>query len=223
MNDARFEELLDRLLENELSDADGDELANALRAEPGRGRELRRHLALWELWSQQHAPERSVEAFCASWRERLRAEEEPDGFLAAVRSRIALDAGDGGTQISLREWWRALWRAPRAVWLPAATMTVLAVFFGVWLAHRAEAMVTIQGEAVCPACVLHIGHEHVAAIRTQEGGSARVYFLAPTPELASMQPYFCSGPNPITIEGRLVVEADRTTVSVNRIVAPPVP
>jgi hypothetical protein len=223
MNDARFADLLDRLLENELADAEGDELAEALRTEPGRCRELRRHLALWELWSQQQAPERSAEAFCASWRERLRAEEEPESFLAALRSRIARDAAGRGSHTSARGWWRTLWRAPRAVWLPTAAMAALALFFGVWSTHRAEATVTIRGEAVCPACVLHIGHAHVPAIRVQEAGATRVYFLEPTPELAAMQRYFCSGPHPITVEGRLTADTDRASIAVSRIVNPPLP
>ena len=89
MNSQRYQELLGRLLEGELSDAEAGELAAGLKEQPELQRELRSHLVLWELWSQQHTPERSADAFLNAWKTRLRVEsEDADAFAEAMRLRI---------------------------------------------------------------------------------------------------------------------------------------
>jgi hypothetical protein len=91
MNSQRYQELLGRLLEGELSDAESEELAAGLKERPEMRRDLRSHLVLWELWSQQHTPERSSEAFLNAWKTRLRVErEDADAFAEAIRTRIGV-------------------------------------------------------------------------------------------------------------------------------------
>lgn len=221
MSPERFEELLGRLLDGELSPVDGDELAAVLRAEPDRRRECRQHLVLWELWSQQQAPERSAEAFVAAFRTRMHAERQSESFVDSLKKRIARDAGGAGTESRLGAWWAALRRPAGLAW--ASSVAVVALVFFVWLLapHRAEAMTIVHGEAVCPLCVLHEGHVHRPALRVNEGGVARVIDLDPSDQLAQMQGYFCSGPNPLTVEGRPHTEAGRTSFNVSRIELPP--
>src|SRR5687767_8704651 len=89
MNSQRYQELLGRLLEGELSDAEAEELAAGLKERPELQRDLRSHLVLWEFWSQQHTPERSSDAFLNAWKTRLRVEREDiDTFAEVTRSRI---------------------------------------------------------------------------------------------------------------------------------------
>jgi len=210
MNTDRFEELLGRLLDNELSLAEGDELAAALRAEPARFRELRQHLGLWELWTQQQAPERSAEAFLAACRTRLRAEREGENFLTRLKERISRDSTKSKRPTHLA------WAASIALVI-AATAIVLWQF----AAHPStEIMIALQGEAVCPACVLHEGHEHVPALRVRKDGATRVYYLDPSPALASQQGYFCGGPTPVKIEGKIHRVGDRDRLAVSQIELP---
>src|SRR5262245_64312450 len=89
MNSPRYQELLGRLLEGELSVAEAEELAAELRERSELQRDLRSHLVLWELWSQQHTPERSSDAFLNGWKTRLRVEgEDAEAFAEAMRTRI---------------------------------------------------------------------------------------------------------------------------------------
>src|SRR5688572_25411082 len=100
MNSQRYQELLGRLLEGELSDAEAEELAAGLKDRPEMQRDLRSHLVLWKFWSQQHTPERSSDTFLNAWKTRLRVErEDADAFAAATRSRI--DAPDRRTEIAI--------------------------------------------------------------------------------------------------------------------------
>jgi len=220
MTDPRFEELLGELLDGELTPAAGDELAAAVRAEPVRRRELRQHLVLWELWSQQQAPERSAEAFLASWRTRLRAESHGEAFLAALKSRISR----AGISDSRPSWFGAGWdglrRPAGLVWASAVAVVALTLFVWLLTPHRAEATI-LRGEAVCPACTLHEGHVHAPALRVHADGTTHIYYLEGFPKLTEMQGYFCSGPNPITVEGTPRTAAGRASVSVSRLEVPP--
>jgi hypothetical protein len=94
-----------------------------------------------------------------------------------------------------------------------------------WLAapRSAQAMITIQGEAVCPACVLHEGHQHTPAIRVRTGGTTLTYYLDRSPALTVGQEYFCMGPNPIMVEGKPRTEGGRVLLNVSRAVLPPPP
>jgi len=210
MNTDRFEELLGRLLDNELSLAEGDELAAALRAEPARLRELRQHLGLWELWTQQQAPERSAEAFLAACRTRLRAECEGEGFLTRLKERIYWDS----TKSKM---------PTRLAWATSIVLVISATAIALWqfaAYPSTETMIALQGEAVCPACVLHEGHEHVPAVRVRKNGATRVYYLDPSPALASQQSYFCGGPTPVKIEGKTHRVGGRDRLAVSQIELP---
>lgn len=100
MNRERFEELLDDLLERELTPDEAGELAQAVRTDPAWRGELRRHLVLWELWSQQQTPERSADAFVAACRTRLRAEREDERFVAGLNRRIREERDSGSAERS---------------------------------------------------------------------------------------------------------------------------
>ena len=222
MNNARYPELLGRLLEGELSEPEAGELARELSACPELQCDLHRHLVVWELWSQHQAPERSEEAFVAAWKTRLRAETEGAGkFCETVRARLETRRGRFFSWLATLG--AALRRPTGIAWAASAALAGFVVVF--WLAtpRSAQAMITIQGEAVCPACVLHEGHQHTPAIRVQKGGTTLIYYLERSPPLAVGQEYFCMGPNPITVEGKPRTEGDRVLLNVSRTVLPPPP
>jgi hypothetical protein len=222
MNVARYEELLGLLFEGELSEAEAGELARELAARPELQPDLQRHLVLWEVWSQHQAPERSAEAFVAAWKTRVRAENEgADKFYQAVRDHL----GTRGRRLST--WIAALWAALRRpkgmAWAASAAVASLAMVFWLAVPRSAQAMIAIEGEAVCPACVLHESHQHTPAIRVHQGGTTLIYYLDRTPPLTIGQGYFCTGPHPITVEGKTRTVNGRLLLDVSRTVLPPAP
>ncbi|MBI5380564.1 MAG: hypothetical protein HZA31_01565 [Opitutae bacterium] len=201
MNAARYQELLGRLLEQELTESEAAELARGLTAQPGLQTDLQRHLVLWEIWSQHASPERSAEAFVAAWATRLRAENEgADPFWQAVQARLA----------DRRRWFWPGWRA--TLWATSAVAAGLAVALWLVVPRAAQAMVTVQGEAVCTVCILHESGAHLPAVRVRAEGKPAVYYLQPTPELHALQDRFCNGPAPITVDGTTQTQAGRTTL-----------
>ena len=74
---------------HELSASETAELAEAAGQNPARARDLRQHLALWELYAQRVAVERSGDAFVAAWETRLRAEADSDVFVERVGAQLS--------------------------------------------------------------------------------------------------------------------------------------
>jgi hypothetical protein len=201
-SDARYEYLSNLALDGELTDADASELAQALAEDTGRKEDFRRLLLLWETWSQNVAPERSAEAFVAAWKTRQSAEIDPETFTAAVEDKLAdkqpsLISQAATSLISLLAWLRR----PASLACTAVFVVVLAISLWFATSQTANAKVSIEGEAVCPACVLHESHQHSAAIRLRIGDKVLVYYLDHSPDLDKKQGSFCSGPNPIKVEG----------------------
>lgn len=204
MTAARYEYLSHRALDSELTEAEASELAQALTEDSVQRNDFVQLLLFWETWSQSVAPERSADAFVAAWKTRQSAEIDSGDFAAAVESKLvnkppSLISQAATSVVS----WLAWLRRPASLACTAAGVVVLA--FGFWFAttQTANARVSIAGEAVCPACVLHESREHSAAVRTRIGDSVQVYYLDRSPDLDKKQGTFCSGPNPIKVEGEL--------------------
>ena len=207
MNAARYEELLGRLLDGELTGAESVELAEGLQASPGLRQNLRRHLVIGEVCSQNHAPERSAESFVNAWKTRLRAESEnANVFSDALRERLTSPG-------RLKNWLLTL---PASIRRPAgvawaASLALLMLVAVVWFAveRPAQAMTTIRGEAVCTACTLHESHSHLPAIRVTDSSSVKIYYLDRAAVSPSQQDYFCAGPEPVTATGKVETEHGR--------------
>jgi hypothetical protein len=88
MSDARYDELLGRLLDHDLSETEAAELAALASRRPEGRSDVRQHLRMWDLFEQQHAEERSTEAFVRAWRMRLTAEADANGFVGRVAARL---------------------------------------------------------------------------------------------------------------------------------------
>jgi hypothetical protein len=218
MNPARYQELLGRLLEGELSGAEAEELAGGLGASPALRQDLRRHLVLWEVWSQHQAAERSAESFVNAWKTRLRAESESaDAFPHAVRDRLQ-SPGMIGAWVRA---FRAMIRRPAGIaWAASLTMAGLVALFWFAAPRSARAMTTIKGEAVCPACVLHESHEHSPAIRVTEGNVIRIYYLDRNAAVGGLQDYFCGGPTPVVAKGKARTEKGRRLFDAATVIIP---
>jgi len=220
VNAERFEALLGCLLDDELTPLEGDELAAAIRADPGRRSELRQHLMIWELWAQQQAPERSADAFLAACRTRLRAARQGESFLTRLKARLPRSTTNPKRLTPSGRWWSALRRPAGLAWAASVVLLSFASVFWLVTTHRAAALTVVQGEAVCPACVLHIGHEHVPAVRVQKDGVATVYYLKSSTDLSSRQGYFCGGPTPVKVEGKAHRDGDRLFLDVSHLELP---
>ena len=232
-----FDGLLTALLDGELSAADGDELAALLRADPSRRRELRQHLVLWELWSQQQAPERSADSFLNGWRTRLRAGEtaglEVVGhggagvlgeFLAELKERISRQDAGPTTSTQPRAWWPA-WRRPaRLAWTVSFALMALAAFLWLVAPHDARATTTLHGEVVCTACILHQTHEHLPAILVRDGTTTRVYYVESGQQAFRGLGDFCAAPIPTVTTGKAEMKDGRMLFDAETVEAgPPLP
>jgi hypothetical protein len=219
MNAARFEELLGRLLEGELTNAESVELARGLEDSPELLQELRRHLTTWEVWSQHQAPERSAEAFVNAWKTRLRAEREnADAFSEALRERLESPGLLQTWLLSLRA---TVCRPARILWATSLGLVMFVFLFWLTSQRSAQAITSIHGEAVCTACTLHQSHEHLPAIRVTDGRSVRIYYLDHAAVPQNEQAYFCAGPEPVTATGKVEKKEGRLHLKSATVTIPP--
>lgn len=208
-DNSRYDALVATLHEEGLSAAEADELAALVRGRPELRRDLRRQLVLWDLWSQQQAPERGAESFLAACRTRLRAESAADSeeFLAALHRRQS-DA--------------ARRPAPQRRWLPrprilawAAPLVAAAAALAIWLTLPRNAQATtLTGEAICTACMLHESHEHRPVLRIQDGDTTRLCYLESDHPLYREIGNYCAAPIPIDATGGLRTENGRLILAV---------
>jgi hypothetical protein len=231
VSDARYHQLLGRLLDGELPAPELEELARMVEARPDLQKDLRQHLELWERCSQKYAPERSPEAFCAAWHTRLRAESPDDLFSKSMGERLS----DAQIKVAAEPripFWRSWLRpAPLALAAGFAVLTLVAIFAaasGGWL-HRpattpsatagTNAVVALAGESVCSTCVLHEDHRHLPAIRLKRDGVVRVVYVEICPLATKYQAHFCGGPQPIWATGVLRTNWNREVLEVRTLAA----
>jgi hypothetical protein len=223
MTTDRYDSLLAQLLDGELTPAESDEFAAALRADEAHRRELRQHLIIWELWTQQHAAERSADAFLAACRTRLTAERNSDRFVSELGQRLraqgllpaALTHGFGATRNigrTFARWWSD------HVWVglasSAAAFAAISVLVWAMLPHAARATTTLHGEAICTSCMLHETHEHLPAIRVREEGVVHIYYVQPDPRPVQRLGGYCMAPMPIVVTGQASLRDGRRVIDV---------
>lgn len=84
-----------------------------MRQSPARARDLRQHLALWELYAQRVAAERNADVFVAAWETRLRAEADSDAFVERVEAHLQ-STPEGVVRTREGPWQR--WRRAASRW-----------------------------------------------------------------------------------------------------------
>jgi anti-sigma factor RsiW len=231
VSDARYHQLLGRLLDGELTSPEMEELARLVEERPDLQKDLRQHLELWEHCSQKYAPERSPEAFCAAWHTRLRAESPDDLFSQSMGERLA----DAQNQAASKPWipfWRP-WLRPAPLRLAAClALLSVVVILAAAIANRlhrpstippaaakTNAVVALAGESVCSSCVLHEDHQHLPAIRLTQDGVTRVVYVELCPLAKRFQSRFCGGPKPIWATGVLRTNWNRVVLEVRTLAA----
>lgn len=204
MNLERYRELLDRLLDGELSAADTEELNAILRAHPELRQQARAELALWDGFAQRVAPERSGEAFVEAWKTRADTEEAAEALTPPVRSRAAAPEMVGLLRISFwRRWWRPVpiaigvfavsflamgsWWAQQYLWQGRTSPDDLAALAG------GNQVVTVTGEGVCVACVLLEGRRAGPALRLKKGAVTKIVYIRFNGFMKDFHAYFGGG------------------------------
>lgn len=197
----RYEELLSLYLDGEPSEAEFTELADLLKADENLARQFREELLIWEIWSQETAPERSAEAFLAGLHTRLRAEDDAPAFELSVTKQLK----------QRRNPFR--WRPIIAIAALLVILLSLSHFFNpadinTGLVATAEAgHVQIQGECVCLHCTLKKADRCCKAVRYIDAeGNKQIIRLVRDPQWRKYNKCFCKGPTPVKIEGKLVEE-----------------
>lgn len=214
MTQERYQQLIGLLFDGELSDDEARELSAAIGSSPELRTDLHEHLILWELWSQQQAPERSATAFFEGWKTRFSAENGAEVFNNSVLSRLSRHTPIDGLLAKAFSWAAPLSARLRetAHWLISSTfrlifassMAAAALVCLVWFAiPRSAQAVTLTGEGVCTACILHLTHTCSPALRVTSNGSQKIYFLHATDPKKRCPGGFCSAPVPIVVKGTL--------------------
>jgi hypothetical protein len=205
VNLERYRQLLDQLLDDELSPADAKELSAILRAHPELRKEVRTQLALWDGWAQRVAPERAGEAFVESWKTRADAEEELGAFTPPVRPREFFPLATALLQVPFwKRWLRPLpiaigvcavsflamgsWWAQQYLAQPRTSPDALAV-----LATGNNQIVTVAGEGVCVSCVLQESKRPGPALRLKKGEITKIVYVRFNGFTANFHDYFSGG------------------------------
>lgn len=221
MTDERFDELVQRVLDDELAGPDVAELAAEVRARPARRLELQQHLAVWELWTQQQAPERSAEAFLAACRTRLAADRGSAEFVSAVTARVRRrESPLAQLRAGVADAWHRLasgWRAPVAMGWTAACALLVAAFIWFEASRPLQAMTVVRGEAVCTACTLHQGHDHTPAIRVHGTAGDEIYYVVSDRRPVLRLGDYCRAPVPLVAHGATDRRAGRHVIDIRTV------
>jgi hypothetical protein len=214
MNRERYQQLLDSLLDGELSPAEADELLAGLRENPEHQEELRHQLILWDVWSQHAAAERSVESFVEAWKTRVRAEAGSEQFSQSVLDRISKPMAAFKVRIPFWKRWR-----PAQVGFALLALTFFAMA-GWWTQQQisraripqgnagflaqfgTNRVVTVSGEGVCIRCVLNETNHPGPAIRLKQDGATRIVYLD-FPRYSEALHQFFTGGTTVKAKGRL--------------------
>ena len=197
----RYEELLSLFLDGEPSEEELTELVGLLKDQPKLAEDFTQELLIWEAWSQEHAPERSADAFLSSFHTRLRAEDDAPDFQLAVTRQIKKRKNP------------FIWQPLLAIAAVLVILLSVSVFFNpadlnTGLISTAEAgHIQIQGECVCLHCTLKMANRCKKAVRyVDENGEAHLLRLKRNELLSDYNSCFCRGPTLAIIEGEIIIE-----------------
>jgi len=214
MTRERYQELLEALLEDELSPDEAAELVAGLRDQPDLSSDLRRHLALWNAWEQRVAGERSAESFVAAWKTRAGAEAETGRFAGPATDRIPKPGAALPLRMPFWRRWTRAWQVGFA--LLALAFISLASWFVYDQTSNAGPQVAITGEGVCQWCVLGVTNRPGPAIRVVENGTTNIIYLDLRGYTFALHRYFGGGTT-VKAEGVLHQEGDRQVLETDAI------
>jgi hypothetical protein len=214
MSEARYHELLGRMLDGRISEADAEELRRGLETDQARLRDLREHLILWELCAQEQSPDRGADPFRQRFEARLMAE---------------IDRGQGVVADPLP------WAEPgsrlfrRRVHLACAAGVILALTAGLlWIrptagpeaADRRQGpvrLVSLKGEAVCTRCILHQTEACQLALRVHQSGREELWVVNDQGAESNLGRAYCHGATPVLAQGSLRSEHGQWSLLATRL------
>jgi len=153
MTEARYHELLSRLLDGDPAEADVEELRRELERDPARLRDLGDHLAFSEILAHELDPGRTPDAFWQGVQSRIAA--EPPAETASRRVRLRLRLAAGMAACALAAVGIAAFRSRQ----DAGTASVRTVGIK---------RVSLRGEIVCAHCILHQTDDCRPVVRVHE-------------------------------------------------------
>lgn len=206
----RYEELVSLLMDGEPTEDELHELEQLLKQDPELADDLRQQLVIWERWSHEVAPERSVDSFVAAFHTRLKAEQDGNRFSESAIKRIK--------------------RRPFSITLApllaiAAAIVLMCTLYllkidedespNYVVIDELAQLVSIKGECVCTSCTLGIEGGHRKAIRFADAkGGEQLIMVQRNPELRQHTKHFCGGPTPVLVEGNLVDQEGQDLLAV---------
>jgi hypothetical protein len=215
MTEARYHELLGRMLDSRISEAEAEELRRGLETDQARLRDLREHLTLWELCAQEHSPDRGADAFRKRFEVRLMAEiDHADGVVAAPLPWAA----------------SVSWLFRRRVYVACAAGVILALTAGLlWVrtpagpetAEGRQApvrLVSLKGEAVCTRCILHRTEACQLALRVHQSGREELWAVNDKDAESNLGHAYCQGATPVLAQGSLRSEHGQLSLLATRLV-----
>lgn len=214
MIEARYHELLERMLDSRISEADAEELRRGLETDPARLRDLREHLTLWDLWAQEQSPDRGADAFRRRFEARLMTEiDRPDGVVADPLP---------GPAPGRRRFSRRVILACAAGVILAATVGLLRTRTpgGSEAADRRPAqvrLVSLRAEAVCTRCILHETEACQLALRVHQSGREELWEVNDQGAQTNLGRAYCQGATPVLAQGSLVSEHGRQLLLATRL------
>ncbi|QBG48002.1 hypothetical protein EGM51_11555 [Verrucomicrobia bacterium S94] len=197
----RYQELLSLYLDGDPAENELNELAEMLKSDRDLAENFRQELLIWETWSQEHAPERSAQAFLAGLHTRLRAEADSSDFEQAVTKQLK-------ERKNPRPW---------QLLLAIAALLLVLLSFGYFMnpsdidtgliSGTEAAHVHIKGECVCMHCTLKREGRCRQAVRfMDENGKEQILPLRRDPHLRKYSKHFCKLASQVDIEGNIIQE-----------------
>lgn len=213
MTEARYNELVDRLLDGTISAVDAQELRQELERDPARLRDVRDNLILVEISAQEYDPNHSAGAFWQGVRSRLNDTASPPA--PAVEPRpwrgyVRLVAGLAASLLvaaGVASQWPK-WNGGRRVVPPLAR--------GVGADVK---RISLHGEVVCAHCILHQSDDCRPVVRVREAGHVETITLSDNAVCRAF--YHKQGcgrtPLPVLAEGVMQTENGRALLAATRL------
>ena len=99
MERENYDILLSHLLDDDLTEEQGQQLLDQLERDPEGVQDVLRHLELWELYAQEVCVQRSAERFTDSWQTRLHAAHDEEAFMRGLEAKLEQDTVPAGHSV----------------------------------------------------------------------------------------------------------------------------